>query len=347
MTMERILIIKISSLGDVLHAFPAVSLIRKKFPSARIDWLVNPSFSPILGYNKDIAEVIPFPRKELASLFSFPGAFMSLVSRIRKDRYDMVIDLQGLFRSAFFAKFARTSVIGGFAEPREKMSAMLYSVKASPETQYVHAVEKNARLISMLLDIPYSVPDTVLPEEKVNRAKLDTLLSGKNFSGTSPVIGVAPGARWESKQWPPEFFAGVMEKIADARPDSRFLLLGSRDEIETCRKIVSACRKAQVTVIAGETGIGELVEAIRMSQCLICNDSGPMHIAACLHVPAFAFFGPTDPEKTGPYGKGHSVFKPDLGCIKCFKRYCPQRNNLCHSSIDSSKVAECVIPILR
>ncbi|HBC85967.1 MAG TPA: lipopolysaccharide heptosyltransferase II [Lentisphaeria bacterium] len=345
--MERFLIIKISSLGDVLHAFPAVSLIRRKFPDAKIDWLVNPSFAPVLEYNKDVSGILKFPRKELGSPLSFPGAFSTLVSRIRREKYDMVIDLQGLFRSAFFAKFARSPEVAGFASPREKLSALLYNRKISPEPEYVHAVEKNARLVSILLDIPFSVPDTLLPVNSANKGKLDSLLAGKGIAQDEILVGVAPGARWESKQWPPEFFAEVVEKVGASVEKCRFLLLGSPDELEACRKIASVCLKARTTVIAGETGIGELVEAIRMSKCLLCNDSGPMHIAACLHVPAFAFFGPTDPDKTGPYGKGHTVFKPDMSCIKCFKRYCPQRNNLCHKSIDSSSVAEGVISLLR
>jgi len=113
--MEKFLIIKISSLGDVLHAFPAVSLLSAKFPGASIDWLVHPAFAQILGYNSHVRRIIPFPRKELGSPIRFPGAFRRLVADIRREKYDVVIDMQGLFRSALFAKFARTGTVAGFA----------------------------------------------------------------------------------------------------------------------------------------------------------------------------------------------------------------------------------------
>ena len=100
-------------------------------------------------------------------------------------------------------------------------------------------------------------------------------------------------------------------------------------------------------IIAGETGIGELVEAIRISKCLLCNDSGPMHIAASLKIPVFAMFGPTDPDKTGPYGKSHSVFQPELSCIKCLKRYCPDKNYVCQKSVNPDSAADGIVSLLR
>jgi heptosyltransferase-1 len=338
--MEKILIIKISSLGDVLHAFPAVSLIAGKYENAQIDWLINPTFAPILEYNKCVRRIIPFPRRELASPFTFPRAFVNLIREIRMEKYDLVIDLQGLLRSAFFAKFARTHVLAGFDSPKEKAAAFFYKRKISSEAEYVHAVDKNAGFISKLLGLPFNVPDSALPENRRNMDNLLDILAKENLSKTDMIVGVAPGARWESKQWPPQFFSKVMDLLVDRIPGCRFLLLGSADELETCGKISSSCETARPLIIAGETGIGELVEAIRISKCLLCNDSGPMHIAAALKIPVFAMFGPTAPEKTGPYGKMHSVFQPELSCIKCLKRYCPDKNYACHKSVNPDFVAQ-------
>ena len=345
--MEKILIIKISSLGDVLHAFPAVSLIAGKYKNAQIDWLVNPAFAPILEYNKCVNRIIPFPRRELASPFTFPRAFINLIREIRREKYDLVIDLQGLLRSAFFAKFARTPVIAGFDSPKEKAAAFFYNRRISTGAEYVHAVDKNAGFVSKLLGLPFNVPDSPLPENSRNMENLLGILGKKNVAGNDLIIGIAPGARWESKQWPPLFFAKVMDSLEGRIPGCRFLLLGSSDELETCREISSSCEKASPVIIAGETGIGELVEAIRISKCLLCNDSGPMHIAASLKIPVFAMFGPTDPDKTGPYGKSHSVFQPELSCIKCLKRYCPDRNYACQKSVNPDLVADGIVSLLR
>jgi lipopolysaccharide heptosyltransferase I len=345
--MEKILIIKISSLGDILHAFPAVSLIAAKYGNVQIDWLVNPAFAPILEYNKCVNRIIPFPRRELASPLTFTGAFINLIREIRREKYDLVIDLQGLLRSAFFAKFARAPVVAGFYSPKEKAATLFYNRRISPGAEHVHAVDKNVGFISKLLDIPFDVPDSPLPENRRNMDNLLGLLKKKNIPGNGPIIGIAPGARWESKQWPPLFFAKVLDTLEERIPGCRFLLLGSSDELETCRKISSSCEKAIPVTLAGETGIGELVEAIRISKCLLCNDSGPMHIAASMKIPVFAMFGPTDPDKTGPYGKEHSVFQPELSCIKCLKRYCPDKNYVCQKSVNPAFAAEGIIALLR
>ena len=345
--MEKILIIKISSLGDVLHAFPAVSLIAGKYENAQIDWLINPTFAPILEYNKSVRRIIPFPRRALASPFTFPRAFVNLIREIRREKYDLVSDLQGLLRSAFFAKFARAPLVAGFASPKEGAAAFFYNRKISPGAEHVHAVDKNVAFVSKLLGLPFDVPDSALPENSRNMDSLVRILGKKDISRNDLIVGVAPGARWESKQWPPLFFAKVMDSLEGGIPGCRFLLLGSADELETCRKISSACEKARPVIIAGETGIGELVEAIRISKCLLCNDSGPMHIAASLKIPVFAMFGPTDPDKTGPYGKQHSVFQPDLSCIKCLKRYCPGKNYVCQKSVNLDLVADGIVSFLR
>ncbi|MFZ2657619.1 MAG: lipopolysaccharide heptosyltransferase II [Victivallales bacterium] len=345
--MEKFLIIKISSLGDVLHAFPAVSLLAEKFPRAQIDWLVNPAFAPILKYNPHVRRIIDFPRRELGSPLKFPSAFRKLVGELRSERYDMAMDLQGLLRSALFAKFARSESVAGFSSPKEWPAAFFYDRKISPEPRYAHAVEKNARFISMLFDIPFSVPQEELPEDPAGIRSIRLLLEKKGVQPGRGIISIAPGARWESKQWPPSFFAEVIDKVCEARSNSTFLLLGARDELEICRSIVSSCRTAKPVVIAGETGVGELVEAIRISKCLLCNDSGPMHIAASLKVPVFAMFGPTDPGKTGPYGSGHAVFQPDLSCIKCLKRYCPPLENYqCHSAVEAGPFADRIISLV-
>jgi len=193
--------------------------------------------------------------------------------------------------------------------------------------------------------MPLSTPRDELPVNTGNRDRLRLLLEAKDVMPGRKIVGVTPGGRWESKCWPPEFFASAIDIAASEIKDTLFLIMGAPDEADICRRLASACRVAETCVIAGETGVGELVEAIRSSSCLLCNDSGPMHIAACLGTPVCALFGPTDPGKTGPYGKIHSVFQPDLGCIKCLKRYCPQKNYQCHSSVDPEHVARKIISL--
>ena len=130
----------------------------------------------------------------------------------------------------------------------------------------------------------------------------------------------------------------MISSLARRDPGLSFLLAGTRDEAEDADKILSKSRDLPVASICGETSVGELLEAVRLSSLMICNDSGPMHIAAALGVPVVAMFGPTDPALTGPYCEKKSVFIPEIACNRCFLRYC--KDSRCHASVDPESVAE-------
>jgi ADP-heptose:LPS heptosyltransferase len=157
-------------------------------------------------------------------------------------------------------------------------------------------------------------------------------------------VTVAPGARWLTKKWPAEFFASVMQSIAQRDPGLKFLLAGTSDEIADAKAILAQCGDLPVASVCGGTTVGELLEVIRMSVLTVCNDSGPMHIAAALGVPVVAMFGPTDPALTGPYCEKKSVFIPEIACNRCFLRYC--KDSRCHASIDPEAVAEASFKLL-
>ena len=123
---------------------------------------------------------------------------------------------------------------------------------------------------------------------------------------------VAPGARWATKKWPADFFSAVIASLARRDPGLRFLLAGTRDEAEDADAILAKSKGLPVASVCGETGVGELLETVRLSSLMVCNDSGPMHIAAALGVPVAAMFGPTDPALTGPYCEKKSVFIPEI-----------------------------------
>ena len=155
---------------------------------------------------------------------------------------------------------------------------------------------------------------------------------------------VAPGARWATKKWPADFFSAVIASLARRDPGLRFLLAGTRDEAEDADAILAKSKGLPVASVCGETGVGELLETVRLSSLMVCNDSGPMHIAAALGVPVAAMFGPTDPALTGPYCEKKSVFIPEIACNRCFLRYC--KDSHCHASIDPETVAEASFKLL-
>ncbi len=334
----RVLIIKPSSLGDVLHAFPAVWMLADNLKNPQIDWMVHPAFKELLEYHPAVNRTIIFQRKELGSFKKFTPAFTKLLKEIRRTKYDLVIDLQGLIRSAFFAKTARCRHIAGFDAPKEKISKLFYSHKFTVPPEYKHAIERNCSLVSQLLDIPMAPQVRTLPVIGKFAGSAKKLLDKAGIKPDRQCIGIVPGARWESKCWPPGFYAEVINKTAKANPETSFIILGSPQFEEAGKKVNSLTSNAQVANLTGKTGIGELVELVRRCGGIVCNDSGPMHIAAMLKIPVFAMIGPTNPERTGPYGPEHHVFLPDLGCIKCLKRYCPKETIECHSRISPDEV---------
>ncbi|MCP4178491.1 MAG: lipopolysaccharide heptosyltransferase II [bacterium] len=336
--IKKILIIKPSSLGDIFHAFPAFYLLKKYFPDAEIDWLVNISFAPILSYiEKDLNRTILFRRKDFKNWFKAVKTFLNLFIDIRKSKYDLVIDMQGLMRSAIFTFISKSGKKIGFADVREKISTLAYHRKIKTPEEITHAIDKNIYLISSIFNKNHIVPDYILPvDEMIN---INKILKRKEIGKNDKYITLSPGARWTTKTWPPEFFAKISDDIAKEHPDIKVVLIGSTAEIETAKELTSLCKIAKPVSTVGETNLAELVELIRNSQLLLTNDSGPMHIAAFLRVPVFALFGPTYPEKTGPYWQWNKVYQSKEGCIKCLKRDCAANTLECQKNISQKNVS--------
>ena len=339
------LIVKPSSLGDILHAMPAVSALAKAQPGTTVDWVVTPAFAELPAYLPCVRRVIPFYDRQFRSPIRFLPAALRLRADLRREPYDAVIDLQGLIRSAFIGRLSGCALRAGPASPRERQAVMFYTRRLKGLEPPAHAVEvNNARIMDFLgrddldfdLDLPVNQRTAGLARETVSAA----------FGGVLPerFVAIAPGARWETKKWPADFFASVISSLARRDPGLNFLLVGTKDEQEDAERILAKCAGLPAVSICGKTGVGELLEVVRLSSLMICNDSGPMHIAAALGVPVAAMFGPTDPALTGPYCRKKIVFIPEIACNRCFLRYC--KDSGCHDSIDPDLVAESSLKLL-
>lgn len=336
--MKRYLIVKPSSLGDILHAMPAVSALAKTAPDVAVDWVVKPVFAELPPYLPCVKRVILFHDKQFRSPFRFLPAVSRMRAELRRERYDAVIDLQGLIRSAFIGRLSGCPVRAGSASPREHFAVHFYTRLLKGREKPGHAVDVNNTMMKDFLgreDPDFSLD---LPVNEQAAARARELVSGA-FGGTLPprFVVVAPGARWATKKWPAEFFLAVISSLARRDPGLKFLLAGTRDEAEDAAVILAKSEDLPVASVCGRTTVGELLETIRLSSLMICNDSGPMHIAAALGVPVAAMFGPTDPALTGPYCEKKSVFVPEIACNRCFLRYC--KDSRCHDSIDPEAVA--------
>lgn len=328
--VRRILVIKPSSFGDIVHLFPALALLRQHYPEAVLDFVVNPEFASLLEFSPfPVDRCIIFERRKLSNVFTFFPALFRLIAALRKEKYDLVIDYQGLFRSGLCAWMCRTRMRAGFAFPREGAAAWFYDRKIKVEP--MHAVKRNVFLTRELCGLEQiaEIQWPPLPESASGRAELPEL--------PERYMVLLPGTRWESKQFPPEFFAVLIEKIREKMPDMAFVAVGAASE-----KHLGDAIGGGVINMAGRTSLAALFELLRSSCGAIGNDSGPLHAAASLNIPVFGFYGPTKPELTGPWGENTTFFqRSDLNCIGCLKRRCPLDKQLCRE-IDITSTVEVI-----
>jgi lipopolysaccharide heptosyltransferase I len=334
------LIVKPSSLGDIIHTFPAVDLIRRAHPEGTITWVVNDNFAGIVELCPAVDEVVIFRRRRLGKLRHVPELF-SFLGELRQHPHDVAIDFQGLFRSGVMTLASGASRRVGFQSAREG-ATLFYNEKVMLPANLKHAVDKNVFLAKTVLGMPNEDARMQLPPHHDLAKCARKLLKRHPVPGSGPIVAVAPAARWDSKTWPLRFFADVLDEVAALRPDVRCWALGSADEAERCARLDDLCRNCRVLNLAGETNLGMLTELLRASDVLVTNDSGPMHLAAAVGTPTVAFFGATDPELTGPYGPRHAVFRTTCDLSPCFSRQCLMENRACSDGTSPMQVAQAV-----
>lgn len=336
--INKILIIKPSSLGDIFHSFAAIPLLQEAFPNAEFDWFVRPEFKNAIDYCPiKINRIINFPHHRRAKVKGFLPTFIKVINDLRKEKYDLIIDFQGLMRSAIFTSLSRSSETVGFAKPKESLASLAYTHKIVIPKDCVHAVDRYIALSEAVtgLKAPKKMPE--LAQVDKFKEQIAIILKKHNISHDDKLMGIIPGARWESKCWPPDFFAETAMKFLEKHPDYKVLVIGAPGDCVSAEKIIAKAENKNIISITGDTSVGEMIEAIRRCEFLLSNDSGPIHIAAALQKTVFALFGPTDPDKTGPYGDFHHISQRELECIKCLKRTCPKGSYSCHD-LDISKL---------
>jgi len=333
---RRILIIKPSSLGDIVHALPVLSDLRATWPDAHIAWLVGNSFAPLLEGHPLLDEIILFDRKRYGRMWRSPSAslaFWRFVHRVRQHRFDLVLDLQGLIRSGLMSFFSGARRRLGFSNARE--GAWMFYTHHVRAPRALHAVDRNLRFLDGL-GIRHDEPAFPLGLRDDEHAAAHTLLSNTAGNPLDEFTAVIPGARWQSKRWSPERIADLIDAIhADGLPQC--VLLGAPGEREFTDRVVKACR-SDVVDLVGRTTLRQLAAVIDLANRVVCHDSGPMHIAAALNKPTVAIFGPTNPDRTGPYSPAATVVTHPLECAPCYRRICPLGHHDCMRRLDVKTV---------
>lgn len=324
--MRRILVVKLSSLGDVIHALPTVHNL-KAVSGAAVDWLVQPEYAPLVGACPDIDRIIEFPRRG--------GWFRHwrMIKELRRDHYDLVADLQGLLKSALPSRIARSALRIGPSFAREG-ARWLYTAVAGPPNRNRHAVMEVADLIRWL-----GWPET--PIEFPLRFPLITP------PGPAPRVALVPRSRWPTKNWPTDYVRMLAGRLLAT--GMTLWILGAERDREAADQICAGLQPAErIFNLAGRTSLKELGGLLIHADLAITVDSGPMHLAAALGVPVLALFGPTDPVRTGPYGARSRVLTvPPLPCQPCFADWCARGDLACMRNLHPSRVAEEALSILR
>jgi heptosyltransferase-1 len=310
----KILILKPSSLGDVVQALPVLRLLKRHLPDSQIDWWIDSRFASLLEGDPDLNQVVRFERQRWGSPVHWPEMFRSIAG-LRAQQYDWVIDLQCLARSGVFAWSANGKLLAGLDEPREGARGF-YDIIVPRASFHTHAVDWYLAVLPRL-GVPVHRNFTWLPE----RLQVAADINAKWNPTPACWIALQPGARWLNKRWPVEHFAELTRQLAAEYPDVRFAVLGGKDDqplAETlCRAAPDRCLN-----LAGQTSLPEMIEWLRRCKLMITNDTGPMHVAAALGKPVIGLFGPTEPRRTGPYGQLQSVVQQRLPCIPCLKSHC-------------------------
>ena len=328
---KKILIIKPSSLGDIVHSLPALNAIHRCFPGAEIHWLVAKGLEGILEGHPMLTRLWVIHKDEwkmITRLHSTAGELQKLFRNLRAEHFDYAIDLQGLFRSGLITRATRAPMRIGFEEAREGSTLFYTHMVAGGKD--VHAVDRYLKIAAYLgcdvSEVRFPFPPFA------GGAREELPLTGE--------YGVmVPGARKPVNRWPAERFGELASRLP-----LKTVVVGSRGDRTLADKVVGRS-KGKASSIAGKTDLEGLVSVIRNARFMVSNDTGPMHIAAALGVPVFALFGPANPARTGPYGKGHTVIRKEISCSPCYKRSC--KSALCMDMIKVDEVAAIISDFLR
>jgi len=324
----KILIVRLSALGDIVHALPVLAAIKKAMPDAEVDWLVEENYASILSIASGLRRrIIVRAKRSFATsdAISFGGllGYRNAASYLWNQDYDVALDLQGLIKSAIWARISFADRIVGFdaANLREPQAAFLYSETVTPAGRQAsgpagqqHVIHKNLSILGALQIKSSAVEMPLAPVAgDETRAAIDAA------GGRRGYIVLNPGAAWPNKRWPPDRFGALAAALRD-RTGLRSLITWGPSERELANAIVSA--SAGAATPAPATSVSDLGVLMRDAALVVSGDTGPLHIAAAMGTPLVGLYGPTWPERNGPWDPADVVISRANVCVCHHKRQC-------------------------
>jgi lipopolysaccharide heptosyltransferase I len=307
--LQRVLIIRPSALGDVSRTVPALVALRRAYPDAEIDWLIQDSFLDAISHHPALSGIVPFPREKFRQTKKNPRVASEAIRwsmGLAQKRYDVAYDLQGLFRSGLFTMFTFAKRRVGFANARE-LGWLGYNRRHRVDPK-LHTVDRMLALLAAE-GIDTSQPDMRLYTGGAEEKWLEELRAEKKITGR--FFTIAPTARWRSKCWPIERYVEVTKRLLDSgRAGDRGFVLASPRERPHVQPLLDAFHGERGPLLAPATTVGQMMAILGHTSLLICNDSAPLHVAVGFDRPIATIFGPTDPALVGPYRRPECVARP-------------------------------------
>ena len=330
--MNNFLIVRLGALGDVVHAIPFAAALRAEFPHARIDWMVEPRYTALLDLVRTIDRRVPLDPRWLMR-GSERQRFLRTLADLRRVQYDVAFDLQGLVKSAALARAVRPRRLVGFPRRhlREPLARLFYTSAPDPGA-VTHVIYKNLALLSAVgaqdrrVQFPLTIPRSETVDSVVQR-----------FAPGGYVV-INPGAAWPNKRWPPACFGAVAASMRQTY-GLRSLVLWGPGEKDLAHQVADAA--AGAAEVSPPTGVAEIAGIARAARLMISGDTGPMHIAAAVGTPLVTLFGPTRPDRNGPWALYDIALSRVDQCSCVYERQC-RREVPCITDIGVDEVLAAV-----
>lgn len=319
---DRILIVKLGAIGDVIHALPALRTLRKNLPKAYIAWIVEQKASLILKGNDDLDELIVIDTKKWRREIGLKTIreIRELLSHLKGRKFDVALDLQGLIKSGLITYLSGAESRIGYGCPhlRERLNGLFTNIKVCPLESERHVIDLALSLLRPL-NITKIDKETRFNIPKEDEEYIDTFIREKGLNRGKALVIINPGAGWKTKLWGTANYAALADMIATKNKADIVITWGPREE-EMATEVRSKMKERGI--LSPPAPLPSFISLLKRCTLLVGADTGPLHLAAALGKRCVGIYGPSDPSRNGPYGEGHRVVYKKMGCSNCYKRVC-------------------------
>ena len=333
MKFKNILIVKLSAIGDVIHALPVAGALKAADPSVQVTWIVERPAYDLLVNHPNIDRIIVFDKARFKKGNGFFKELAALARELRQHQFDLALDLQGLFKSALISLLSGAPTRLVYCNARELSN--WFAKRVCGAYRDGHVVERYLD-VARYLGCKVNHADFAIHITEAEAAQAAATAQKAGLDLRQRYVILAPGANWPNKCWPAERFAELADRLAQ---DGLIpVVVGGPKEKEVFEEIIANTKTPPINLI-GRTSLKELAYVIQNAQAFVGGDTGPMHLAAAMGTKVVALFGPTDPKRNGPYGEGHQALLVSRKCQGCWKRSCPE-NVDCLAEITTESVLD-------